>query len=154
MNRVNLVGNLGRDPEVRETQYGKKIMSFSIATSERWKDRNGEMQDTTEWHSIVVFAPEIIDAMQTSGLRKGHRVHLEGQLKTRKWTDKEGRERYTTEITVSPYTGLITIDARSENKASMKPTTANKTPAQYKNSTEENDFMKSLNDEFDDEVPF
>ncbi|MXW92846.1 MAG: single-stranded DNA-binding protein, partial [Rhodospirillaceae bacterium] len=100
VNKVILIGNLGRDPEVRTMQSGDKVANFSVATSERWKDRNsGEMQERTEWHRVVIFGRTAEIAEQY--LRKGSKVYIEGQLQTRKWEDNQtGQERYTTEVVI------------------------------------------------------
>ena len=113
VNKVILVGNLGRDPEVRTMQSGDKVANFSVATSERWKDRNsGEMQERTEWHRVVIFGrtAEVVERY----LRKGSKVYIEGQLQTRKWEDSQsGQERYTTEVVIRPYRGEMTmLDSR------------------------------------------
>ena len=98
VNKVILIGNLGRDPEIRSTQDGTKIANFTVATSERWRDRgSGEMQERTEWHRVVIFNERLVDVAERF-LRKGSKVYLEGALQTRKWTDKDGQDRYTTEI--------------------------------------------------------
>ena len=109
VNKVILVGNLGRDPEVRSTQDGAKIVNLSIATSERWKDRNtGEPREKTEWHRVVVFN-ENLGRIAEQYLRKGSSVYLEGQLQTRKWTDQQGVEKYTTEVVLQRYRGELTL---------------------------------------------
>ena len=109
VNKVILVGNLGRDPEVRNTQDGSKIVSLSIATSERWKDRNsGEQRERTEWHRVVIFN-ENLGRVAEQYLRKGSTVYLEGQLQTRKWTDQNGIEKYTTEVVLQRYRGELTL---------------------------------------------
>ena len=115
VNKVILVGNLGRDPEVRHAQDGTKIVQLSIATSEAWKDRTtGERKDRTEWHRVVVFNDRLTDVCEKY-LRKGAKVFLEGQLQTRKWTDQSGQERYTTEIVLPKFRGELTmLDGRSE----------------------------------------
>jgi len=114
VNKVILVGNLGRDPEVRHTQDGKKIVNFSIATSETWKDRqSGERRERTEWHRIVIFN-EGLAKIAEQYLRKGSKVYLEGQLQTRKWTDQAGVEKYTTEVVLQNYRGeMQMLDGRS-----------------------------------------
>ncbi|MEC7439397.1 MAG: single-stranded DNA-binding protein, partial [Pseudomonadota bacterium] len=105
VNKVILVGNLGRDPEVRSSQDGTKIVNLSIATSERWKDRNsGEQRERTEWHRVVIFN-ENLARLAEQYLRKGSSVYLEGQLQTRKWTDQQGVEKYTTEVVLGRYRG-------------------------------------------------
>ena len=109
VNKVILVGNLGRDPEVRSTQDGAKIVNLSIATSERWKDRNtGEPREKTEWHRVVIFN-ENLGRVAEQYLRKGSSVYLEGQLQTRKWTDQQGAEKYTTEVVLQRYRGELTL---------------------------------------------
>ena len=109
VNKVILVGNLGRDPEVRSTQDGAKIVNLSIATSERWKDRNtGEPREKTEWHRVVIFNDNL-GRIAEQYLRKGSSVYLEGQLQTRKWTDQQGVEKYTTEVVLQRYRGELTL---------------------------------------------
>lgn len=109
VNKVILVGNLGRDPEVRFTQNNQKIVNLSIATSERWKDRqSGEMRDRTEWHRVVIFNENLADVAERF-LKKGSSVYIEGQLQTRKWTDQGGQERYTTEVVVPRFRGELTL---------------------------------------------
>lgn len=107
VNKVILVGNLGRDPEIRTTQNGTKVGNFTLATSERWKDRNsGEMQERTEWHTVVIWNEHLV-SVADKYLHKGSKVYLEGQLQTRKWTDQQGNDRYTTEIVLNPYRGEL-----------------------------------------------
>ena len=109
VNKVILVGNLGKDPESRSMQNGGKVVSFSIATSESWKDKNtGERQERTQWHNIVVFN-EGIAKLAEKYLKKGSKVYLEGQLETRKWQDKDGHDRYTTEVVLRPFRGEMTM---------------------------------------------
>jgi len=115
VNKVILVGNLGRDPEVRYAQDGTKIVHFSVATSERWKDRqSGEQREKTEWHRVVIFNNRLGDVAERF-LRKGSKVYLEGALQTRKWTGQDGQERYTTEVVLQRYRGELTmLDTRGE----------------------------------------
>lgn len=115
VNKVTLVGNLGRDPEIRNTQDGAKIVQLSIATSERWKDRNtGEPRERTEWHRVVIFN-ENLGRVAEQYLRKGSSVYLEGQLQTRKWTDQNGQEKYSTEVVLQRFRGELTmLDGRNE----------------------------------------
>lgn len=116
LNKVILVGNLGRDPEVRSTQNGDKVANLNIATSERWRDRDGNNQERTEWHRVVLFG-KIADVAERF-LRKGSKVLIEGKLQTRKWQDQSGQERYTTEIVVSGFGGNMTmLDGRGEGGA-------------------------------------
>ncbi len=113
VNKVILVGNLGRDPEVRHTQSGDPIVHLSVATSESWKDRqSGERRERTEWHRVVIFN-ENLGRIAEQYLRKGSKVYLEGQLQTRKWTDQSGMEKYTTEIVLQRYRGeMVLLDGR------------------------------------------
>lgn len=109
VNKVILVGNLGKDPEVRTSQDGNKIVNFSIATSESWKDRaSGERREKTEWHRVVVFNPNLADIAERY-LKKGSSVYVEGALQTRKWTDQSGMEKYTTEVVIGRFKGELTL---------------------------------------------
>ncbi|OUJ11631.1 single-stranded DNA-binding protein [Acetobacter okinawensis] len=114
VNKVILVGNLGKDPEVRSSQSGQKIVSFSLATSDTWNDRaSGEKRERTEWHRVVIFNDRLADVAERF-LRKGRKVYLEGALQTRKWTDQGGQERYTTEVIVDRFRGeLVLLDNRN-----------------------------------------
>ena len=115
VNKVILVGNLGRDPEVRSTQNGSKVANLSIATSERWKDRNtGEQREKTEWHRVVIFG-NLADIAERY-LKKGSKVYVCGQLQTRKWQDNSGQDKYTTEVVLQGYGGELTmLDGRGDN---------------------------------------
>ena len=105
VNKVILIGNLGRDPEVRTFQIGGKVCNFSIATSETWKDRNsGERQERTNWHNIAIFNENLAQIAEQY-LRKGSKVYVEGQLETRKWQDQAGNDRYTTEVVLRNFRG-------------------------------------------------
>lgn len=109
VNKVILVGNLGRDPEVRTSQDGSKIVNLNIATSETWKDRSsGERKEKTEWHRVVIFNPNLADVAERF-LRKGSSVYVEGALQTRKWTDQQGVEKYSTEVVISRFKGELTL---------------------------------------------
>lgn len=109
VNKVILVGNLGKDPEIRSTQAGQKIANFTLATSETWNDRaSGERKERTEWHRVVVFNERIADVVERF-LRKGRKVYVEGSLQTRKWTDQSGQERYTTEVVIDRFRGELTL---------------------------------------------
>lgn len=113
VNKVILVGNLGKDPEVRRTQSGEPVVSFSLATSESWRDKSsGERKEKTEWHRVVIFNENLAKVAEQY-LRKGSKVYIEGQLSTRKWTDKDGQEKYTTEIVLNRFRGeLQMLDSR------------------------------------------
>jgi single-strand DNA-binding protein len=109
VNKVILVGNLGRDPEVRHTQDGSPIVHLSVATSESWRDRqSGERRERTEWHRVVIFN-ENLGRIAQDYLKKGSKVYLEGQLQTRKWTDQTGQDRYSTEVVLQRYRGELTM---------------------------------------------
>ena len=114
VNKVILVGNLGRDPEIRSTQDGMRIANLSLATSETWRDRaSGERKEKTEWHRVAVFNERLVDVIEKY-VKKGAKLYIEGQLQTRKWTDKEGQERYTTEVVLGRFNGQLTmLDGRS-----------------------------------------
>ncbi|GAN79811.1 single-stranded DNA-binding protein [Acidocella aminolytica] len=109
VNKVILVGNLGKDPEVRNTQGGGKIVNLSVATSESWKDKNsGERKTLTEWHRVVVFNDSLADVAEKY-LEKGVKIYVEGKLQTRKWTDQSGQDRYSTEVIIPRFGGVLTI---------------------------------------------
>ncbi|MEO1549781.1 MAG: single-stranded DNA-binding protein [Pseudomonadota bacterium] len=109
VNKVILIGNLGRDPEVRSFQNGGKVCNLRIATSERWKDRNsGEQREKTEWHTVAIFNEGLVRVAEQY-LRKGSTVYIEGQLETRKWQDQSGNDRYSTEVVLRNYTGNLTM---------------------------------------------
>ena len=109
VNKVILIGNLGRDPEVRHAQDGSKIVNLNLATSESWKDRNsGDRKEKTEWHRVVIFNDRIADVAERY-LKKGSKVYVEGALQTRKWTDQLGAEKYSTEIVISRFKGELTL---------------------------------------------
>ncbi len=117
VNKVIVIGNLGRDPEVRHTQDGTAIVHLSVATSESWKDKaSGERKEKTEWHRVVIFNERLGEIAQKY-LSKGSKVYLEGQLQTRKWTDQNGVEKYTTEIVLGRFRSELTmLDGRSEGR--------------------------------------
>jgi len=115
VNKVILIGNLGRDPEVRRTQSGDPIVHLNVATSENWRDKaSGERREKTEWHRVVIFNERLGEIAQKY-LKKGSKVYLEGQLQTRKWTDQSGAEKYTTEVVLQRFRGELTLlDGRGE----------------------------------------
>ncbi len=115
LNKVMLIGNLGKDPEVRSFQNGGKVCSFSLATSESWKDKNsGERREKTDWHNISIFNENLVRIAEQY-LKKGSKVYLEGALQTRKWQDQSGNDRYTTEVVLQNFNGtMVLLDGRSE----------------------------------------
>ena len=150
VNKVTLVGNLGRDPEVRAMQNGDKIVQLSVATSDRWKDKNsGEQRERTEWHRVVIFN-EALARIAEQYLQKGSTVYLEGQLQTRKWTDQQsGQEKYTTEVVLQKYRGELTLlGSRSNNQINND---AQNVEIDQLNQTPTADDIAS---DLDDEIPF
>ena len=154
VNKVTLVGNLGRDPEIRAMQNGDKIVQISIATSDRWKDKStGEQKERTEWHRVVIFN-EALGKIAEQYLKKGSTVYIEGQLQTRKWTDQQsGQEKYTTEVVLQRYRGELTLlGSRPDNQLNNE----------YKNSqidqsdvqVDRNSSNSSVASDLDDEIPF
>ena len=107
LNKVTLIGNLGADPDVRNTQNGDKVANVSLATTERWKDQSGMQQERTEWHRVVFFGG--VAGVVESYLKKGSKIYVEGKLQTRKWQDQQGQDRYTTEIVVSGFGGTMVM---------------------------------------------
>jgi len=120
VNKVILVGNLGKDPEVRTTQDGQKIVNLTLATSDTWNDRqSGERKERTEWHRVVIFNDRVGDVAERF-LRKGRKVYVEGSLQTRKWTDQSGQERYTTEVVIGRFRGeLVLLDSSRGEEGGM-----------------------------------
>lgn len=142
INKVIIVGHLGKKPEIRTTQSGKRCASFSVATSEGWKDKSGQWQDKTEWHNIVVWNPHFIEVAEKH-LHKGSKVYLEGSIQTRKWTDKSNVERYTTEIVIAAYKGeLLCLDKKETSDTETK----SNAPVY--------DNTKDGGSGFDDDIPF
>ena len=150
VNKVTLVGNLGRDPEIRAMQNGDKIVQLSVATSDRWKDKStGEQRERTEWHRVVIFN-DALGKIAEQYLKKGSTVYLEGQLQTRKWTDQQsGQEKYTTEVVLQRYRGELTLlGSRPENQISND----------QQNAEIDQSSQISMSDDIasdlDDEIPF
>ncbi len=157
VNKVILVGNLGADPEVRQMQSGKSMVTFNVATSERWKDRvTGEPREKTEWHRVVIFN-EGLARIAEQYLHKGSKVYLEGQLQTRKWQDQSGNDRYTTEVVLQGFNSAMTmLDARGQGASMGAPqgnggdtygqgSSAGPIPSQR---------AGTIADDMDDEIPF
>ena len=120
VNKVILIGNLGRDPVMRKMPSGESVCSFSIATTESWRDKgSGERRDKTEWHNIVIFNENLVRIAEQY-LKKGSKIYVEGQLQTRKWNDKDGAEKYTTEVVLQRYRGELTLmDSRGAGGGDM-----------------------------------
>lgn len=141
INKVILVGNLGQDPEIRSTQDGREIANFSIATSDSWKDKStGEKKEKTEWHRVVVFSQGLVGIVKNY-VKKGSKLYIEGQLQTRKWTDSNGVDKYTTEVVLQNYNSTMQIlDSRSGSSTSSSSSSNNSSDISV--------------EEIDDEIPF
>jgi single-strand DNA-binding protein len=143
INKVTLIGNVGRDPEIRTTQDGKEIASITLATSESWKDRlSGERKERTEWHRIVVFADGLVNIIKNY-IKKGSKIYIEGALQTRKWVDNTGAERYSTEIVLQNYNSALLMLDNSRSGAGDSFSSDS--------SSSNNNFHA---EEIDDEIPF
>ncbi len=148
VNKVILVGNLGKDPEVRRMQSGDAVVNLSVATSETWRDKaSGERKEKTEWHRVVIFNKNLAEVAEKY-LRKGSKVYVEGQLQTRKWTDKDGQEKYSTEVVLQNFRGELTmLDGRNGGEGGGSGSFgggrgASEAPASFQR------------EELDDEIPF
>lgn len=144
VNKVILVGNLGRDPEIRFTQDGMRIANLNLATSETWRDRrSGERQERTEWHRVVIFNERLAEVAEKY-LKKGAKVYIEGALQTRKWTDNSGQDRYSTEVVLQRFRGELTMldGARGD------------TPPAEDTGTYAAPGARATRDDLDDEIPF
>lgn len=151
INKVILVGNLGRDPEIRATQDGREIANLAIATSESWKDKQtGERKEKTEWHRVVIFNDSLVTVVKNY-LKKGAKVYIEGALQTRKWTDKDNQERYSTEVVLQGYSSNLTMLDRpsdrggNSNEYSQEPSYASAAAPRA---------SKPVAEHLDDEIPF
>lgn len=151
VNKVILVGNLGKDPEIRTTQDGKEIANLTLATSESWRDRNtGERREKTEWHRIVVFNDGLIGVIKNY-LHKGSKVYVEGALQTRKWTDQSGAERYSTEVVLQGFGSQLTMLDNKNSSSSSHSSSHSETasaPAQQQHA------RQNTAADLDDEIPF
>jgi single-strand DNA-binding protein len=155
VNKVILVGNLGKDPEIRHTQDGKAIANLSLATSESWRDKStGERKERTEWHRVVIFnenAAKVAEAY----LKKGSKVYIEGQLQTRKWTDNDGIEKYSTEVVVQAFKGDLTmLDGKADSGERDAGAADWQAPARQSISERATPQRQPLSRTLDDEVPF
>lgn len=141
VNKVILVGNLGRDVEVRSTQDGREIANMTVATSESWKDKStGERKERTEWSRVVIFSEGLVNVAKNY-LKKGSKVYLEGQLQTRKWTDKDGQDKYSTEVVLQGFgSSLVLLDAKGDRSEPAEPAAQTQAPP--------------ASELLDDEIPF
>jgi single-strand DNA-binding protein len=147
LNEVNLIGNLGNDPDIKYTQAGDPIANLSVATTEKWKDKSsGEQRENTEWHKVVVFKP--LSKVCADYLNKGSKVFLKGKLVTRKWQDNDGKDRYTTEVQVSGFgSKLVMLNGRNDNNSGQQ----NSPPPQAR---EPAGAPAPTMDDLDDDIPF
>ena len=141
INKVTLLGNIGQDPEIRTTQNGKELASFSLATSETWKDKaSGEKKTKSEWHKVVIFNDNLVNLVKNY-TQKGSKIYLEGKLQTRDWQDKDGNKKYTTEIILNGFESkIVLLDNKGDNKPKM--------------GENDNKAFKEAEDSLDDEIPF
>jgi single-strand DNA-binding protein len=155
VNKVILIGNLGRDPEIRSTQDGTRVANLSIATSESWRDKNsGERREKTEWHRVVIFNERIVDVVEKY-LRKGSKVFVEGQLQTRKWTDQQGVEKYTTEVVLGRFRGELTmLDGRGDSGGMSEPAMAEADAPAASSEPRQRRAAAAARGDLDDEIPF
>lgn len=148
LNRVQLIGNLGRDPEVRSLNNGGRVCTFSVATNESWKDKNtGEKQERVEWHNIVVFHDGLIGVIEKY-LKKGSKCYIEGQMRTRKWQDTSGADRWSTEVVIAQFGGQLILLGDGGGRQAPSPDDYGK-PSHTQSKPQQ-----SLAEELDDEIPF
>jgi len=143
VNKVILIGNLGKDPEIRRTQDGKPIANLTVATSETWRDKaTGERKEKTEWHRVVIFSEPLCKIVEQY-LKKGAKIYIEGALQTRKWTDQAGVEKYSTEVVLQAYGGVLTmLDSRTEGRGDLPAPGARSAAASANNA------------DIDDDIPY
>ena len=157
VNKVILVGNLGADPEVRHLNSGDPVVNLRIATSESWKGKDGEKQERTTWHQVVIFNEHIAKVAENY-LKKGSKIYLEGQLQTRKWQDQSGNDRYSTEIVLQRYQGeLVLLGSKDANEGqSARPAASEnrQTTSQDYNAAKDGGKPASFSQDMDDEIPF
>ena len=141
INKVTLLGNIGQDPEIRTTQGGKELASFSLATSETWKDKaSGEKKTKSEWHKVVIFNDNLVNLVKNY-TQKGSKIYIEGKLQTRDWQDKDGNKKYTTEIILNGFESkIVLLDNKEDNKPKM--------------SESDDKAFKEAETSLDDEIPF
>ena len=151
VNKVILLGNLGRDPEVRSMQSGSKMASFSLATSKRWKDRaTQEQKEKTSWHNIVVFGDGLVDIVEKY-VKKGSKIYIEGELQTRKWQDQDGNDKYTTEVILQGFNSNLTLLDSRNNSQTSENKIDNSSQMNQEQSIESNTGDSS---DRDDDIPF
>ena len=149
VNKVILLGNIGKDPDVKAMQSGSKLATFSIATSKRWKDKQTqEFKDKTEWHRVVVFGDGLVDIVEKY-VKKGSKIYIEGELQTRKWADQQGNDRYTTEIVLQGFNSTLTLlDSKNSSSSSSEKSIENIPDNQDADASSETDSS------IEDDIPF
>jgi single-strand DNA-binding protein len=160
VNRVIIIGNLGKDPEVRYTADGKAVASLTVATSESWKDQQGQVQEKTEWHRISIFGK--LAEISGEYLKKGSQAYFEGKLQTRKWTNKEGQDQYTTEIVLDPFNGVMQMlggkgdnSGQQSQQKQAQPQQKQAAPQQQRPQQNQQPAPMAEPDfDFDDDIPF
>ena len=153
INKVTLVGNIGNEPEVKTFQNGNKVVNLSLATSERWKDKeSGEMKTNTEWHKVVIYNPVLADIAEKY-VKKGSKIYLEGQLQTRKWQDSSGADKYTTEVVLQNYRGELLLLDRTNDSNSYKGIEGQNQSTQNLNKDSKIETLNNL-ENLDDDIPF
>jgi len=154
VNKVILIGNLGRDPEIRSTNDGTRVANLSVATSESWRDKtSGERKERTEWHRVVVFNDKLVEIIEKY-LKKGSKVYLEGALQTRKWTDQSGTEKYTTEVVLQKYRGELTMLDGARSAGGGEGSFATDEPAATPAAAGRGRAKAPTSSDLDDEIPF
>ena len=161
VNKVILIGNLGRDPEIRSTQDGTRVANLSVATSDTWRDKaTGERKERTEWHRVVIFNDKLVEIVEKY-LKKGSKLYLEGALQTRKWTDNSGQERYTTEVVLQKFRGELTmLDGARGGAGGESGAYADEAPAEdfaaagARGGATGRSERRSAAQDLDDEIPF
>jgi single-strand DNA-binding protein len=151
VNRVILVGNVGQDPEIRATKDGRELANFSLATTENWKDKStGERKDKTEWHRVVVFSQGLVGVIKNY-VKKGSKLYIEGQICTRKYTDKQGIEKYTTEIVLQNFnSSLQMLDSRNSDSGNSYNNAADAVKGEFEGAKE----VAPAQEELNDDIPF
>ena len=150
VNKVILVGNLGKDPEIKYSAQGKAIANLTLATSESWKDQSGQMQEKTEWHRVSMFGK--LAEIAGEYLRKGSQIYIEGKLQTRKWTNKDGQDQYTTEIVLDPFNGVMQMLGGKQQDAQPAPQQAQQGNQPNGQAAPQKPFDDNL--DHDDDIPF
>ena len=152
LNKVMLIGNLGQDPDIRTMQNGGRVCNLSVATSDTWKDKNtGERREKTEWHRVVIFNDGLVGVCENY-LKKGSKVFIEGSLETRKWTDQNGQDKYTTEVVLKAYNGSLTmLDGRNDNQSGGYQQNNQGMAA---SGGQQQSATAPVHDDFEDDIPF